>query len=71
MGRLLPIGLFIGFSFGLLGAFMAFLITYEEYSHHYQDKTKPRKLALQTSALAFFVFFILAIMVSLFFVAAR
>jgi F0F1-type ATP synthase assembly protein I len=43
--------------FSPLAALMAFLITYQEYTHHYSDKGKARKMAFKTAAftLAFFL----------------
>jgi hypothetical protein len=35
---------------------MAYLITYNEYQHHYQTKKEPRKISLE-AAIFTFVFF--------------
>jgi uncharacterized membrane protein len=45
--------------FGLLAALMAFMITYQEYLHHYPDKRKVRKMAFKTAAFTL-VFFLIA-----------
>ena len=47
----------IGAIFSFLATLMAFMITYEEYTHHYTDKRKILKAALEV---AFFtlVFFL-------------
>lgn len=47
----------IGLVFGSLAALMAYLITYDEYIHHYPTMKEPRKIALE-SAIATFIFFI-------------
>lgn len=56
-------GLYIlfGITFGSLAAVMAFLITYSEYRKH---KLQPQRLwteALSSAALAFIVFFVVAV----------
>jgi ABC-type antimicrobial peptide transport system permease subunit len=48
--------LFLGTIFGLLGGLAAFLITYEEYQHHFTGNGKALKHSLETGAFAFFVF---------------
>ncbi len=48
--------LFIGVVAGCFAGAMAYLISYEEYSHHFPDKKKPRQLALQTGLFAFLFF---------------
>lgn len=42
--------------FSPLAALAAYLITYQEYAHHYPDKRQVRKTAAQAAAFAFFVF---------------
>jgi len=39
--------------FSVLGSIMAFLITYEEYTHHYADKRRPFRHAMQTAIFTF------------------
>jgi tetrahydromethanopterin S-methyltransferase subunit C len=51
--------IFIPFVF--IGSVMAYLITYNEYLHHYQTKKEPRKLALQAAVFTFVVFGIIMI----------
>lgn len=46
----------IGGIFGFLAALMAYLITYNEYMHHYQSSREPRKLASQAAIFTFFLF---------------
>ena len=60
------IPILIGLMLCPIAAAMAFLITYEEYSHHYTDKTKPLKLAFEAAILTFIVFGILSLLVSFF-----
>jgi len=47
----------IALIFSPLASAMAYLITYGEYLHHYPDKKRPVKLAIE-AALVTFVFFI-------------
>jgi len=61
MKQTFEISLVIGLFFGLIGAIMAFLITYEEYSHHYADKRKSFKHAIQTAIFTFAVFLVLTL----------
>lgn len=51
----------IGFAFGFVGALMAFLITYGEYSRHYMTKKRVVKISLETASVIFAVLFITAI----------
>ena len=52
------LGWFItGCAVGCVTGLMAYLITYNEYIHHFPDKKQPRKLSLQ-SAFAAFIFFL-------------
>lgn len=57
------ISLFLGLGgvFGFLAALMAYLITYGEYLHHYPDKKRPRKLALEAAIFTFIFFLFLAL----------
>ena len=52
-----------GLIFGSIAAAMAFLITYEEYSHHYGSRAEVCKQALQMAGatLAFFLLLSLAV----------
>jgi hypothetical protein len=51
---LLP--LILGSIFGILAGASAYLITYQEYIHHFPDKIRPRKMALRMAIVAFFFF---------------
>jgi len=42
-----------------MAALMAFLITYQEYTHHYSDKREVRKIAFKAAAFTL-VFFLIA-----------
>jgi len=59
------ISLLIGGTFGFLGSLTAYLITYNEWAHHYPTKKEPRKIALETAIFAFVFFFFLSILVGL------
>ena len=48
---------------GLLAGLIAFLITYEEYRHHYLDRRAPLRHGLQAAAFAAGVFVLLTILV--------
>jgi len=46
-----------------LAALMAFLITFEEYKHHYPDNSVPLKTALEVAVVTFLFFFIVSILI--------
>lgn len=60
-----PLSLLIGLFFAPLAGIIAFLITYEEYSHHFSDKKKPKKLAFEAGMTAFIFFLLLSIFIGL------
>ena len=62
-----PVSLVIGLVFSPLAALMAFFITYDEYLHHYSDKKKSLKLALQTGVFSFMFFMILSLIIGFIF----
>jgi len=47
---------FIFLPFALIAAVMAYLISYNEWMHHYPTKKEPRKIALESAVFAFIVF---------------
>jgi H+/Cl- antiporter ClcA len=51
----------IGLIFGFLAALMVYLITYNEWLHHYPTKKKPRKMALEAAIFAFIFFFLMSL----------
>ncbi len=57
------IGLFlvVGLVFGVLAGMMAFLITYEEYSHHHFDRGRLVRASLEAAGYAFLVILVLAL----------
>jgi O-antigen/teichoic acid export membrane protein len=55
----------IGTLAGCLAGIMAYLITYEEYSHHFIDKKRPRRMALEAALLAFAIFFGIGLVLAL------
>jgi hypothetical protein len=50
----------IGIVFGILAGLVAFLITLNEWSHHYQTRREPIALALRAGLFAFAVFFLIS-----------
>lgn len=61
IGDVVKLFLIIGSAFGLLGGLMAYLIVYNEYMHHFPDKSRPRRMALR-SGLFTFVFLLLTLL---------
>jgi len=51
-------------SSGVLAGLIAFLITYNEFSHHYPSKKEPIRIAFRT-ALGSFLFFLLLVSLAL------
>ena len=51
----------IGGIFSFIASLMSYLITYDEYAHHYKTAKEPRKLALQAAAFTFALFFALTV----------
>jgi hypothetical protein len=47
-----------------LAALMAFLIMFDEYSHHYTSKAEPLKLALQDAIVTLIFFIVISLLVS-------
>ena len=56
----------IGLGFSVLAALAAFLITYEEWSHHYASNREPIRYALEAAVVAFLVFILLTLLASIF-----
>jgi hypothetical protein len=48
-----------------LAAASAFLITYEEYKHHYPDKRKVLKIALEAAIFTLVVFLVLGLLLAI------
>jgi hypothetical protein len=46
----------LGALFSLLGAAMAFLITYGEYSHHFTERREPFRIALRAGIISLLFF---------------
>jgi len=55
----------IGTVFTSIASIIAFMITYQEYSHHYPTRKEPLKLASETDIFTFLVFSILTILAGL------
>jgi len=56
----------IGAGFGVLAALAAFVIIYEEWSHHYAHGSEPLKHAMRVAVVTFTVFIILSILAGLY-----
>lgn len=52
----------IGGFFGVLASIMAFVTTYAEYTHHYENKREPLIESCQTAIFTFIVFAILTLL---------
>jgi hypothetical protein len=63
------VGIFfvIGLVFSPLAAACAFIITFQEYKHHFPDNHEPVKMAFQTAIMTFIVFLLLSVMAGFFF----
>lgn len=57
----------VGVIFGLLAALMAYLITYNEWLHHYPSKKEPRKIALEAAVFTFIIFLVLSLFIDFIF----
>jgi len=55
----------IGLILSPLAALMVFLISYNEYLHHFPDKKKPFKLALESAFFTLFLFLLLSLIIGL------
>ena len=51
----MPVLIVVGLFLIPIGALMAFLITYEEFSHHFMDKKKAVKYAIKDAVIAFII----------------
>lgn len=54
----------IGLVFGSVGALMAFLITYGEYSRHFMAKKRALKISLETAFVMLGIFITIALIVA-------
>jgi hypothetical protein len=59
--KFISMSLAISLIFSPFASIMAFLITYGEYLHHYPDKKRPVRLAIQAAAATFMFFMALAL----------
>ncbi len=57
------LSLIAGSGIGVVTGLIAFLITYDEYSHHFLDRRTPLRYGLEAAAFAGGVFFLLTIIV--------
>jgi ABC-type antimicrobial peptide transport system permease subunit len=59
----IKIAVLIGLIFSPLAAFLAFLLTYNEYSHHYSDNKMPMKHSIEAGVFTFIVFMIISVLI--------
>ena len=59
------IALVVGLIFSPIGALMAFLITYDEYQHHFSGKKEPLTHAIQAAVITLVVFAIISFVIGL------
>jgi len=62
-----PIPLIVGLILIPIAMALVFLGAYEEYSHHFIDKKKPLRLAIEVAVFAFLLFGIITLAMSLIF----
>jgi uncharacterized membrane protein YidH (DUF202 family) len=62
-----PIPLLVGLVLIPIAMALVFLGAYEEYSHHFIDKKKPLKLAIEAAAFALILFGTITLAMSLIF----
>ena len=56
---------FISVIFSILAAIMAYLITYQEYRHHFPDKRDIKKAALRMGGFTFLLFLFLGMLLAI------
>ena len=64
-GSLFGLVLVVGPVFGVLGAAAAYVITYEEYSHHSLGRRRTMLLSLRTAVVTFLALLLLSLAVAL------
>jgi len=57
-----PVFLIIWLIGSPLAALCAFLITYNEYAHHYSGRKEPLKIAIEAAVFTFIAFVILGVL---------
>ncbi len=57
----------VGLVFSPLAAACAFIITFQEYKHHFPDNKEPARLAFQTAVMTFIIFLLLSVAAGYFF----
>jgi len=62
-----PIPLIVGLILIPIAMALVFLGAYEEYSHHFIDKKKPLKLAIEAAVFALILFGVITLAMSLIF----
>jgi len=58
---------FIFLPLAVVAAMMAYLISYNEWRHHYPTKEEPRKIALKTSIFTLIIFGVIIIFMAILF----
>jgi hypothetical protein len=54
---------FILLPFTLIGSFIAYLIIYNEWIHHYPTKKEPRKAALEAAVFTFIALSVISVFI--------
>lgn len=57
----------IGSFFSVAAGLMAYLITYTEYAKHFDDKSKARRMALESAAFMFGLFMLITLVIAFYF----
>jgi len=61
----IKISMAIGLVFSPLAALLAFLLTYNEYQHHFPDNKKPIKMATEAAIFTFFIFMTISLLIGI------
>ncbi len=66
MAQFIGIAIIIGVPFSIIPGFISGLIVYEELLHHFTDKRRALRPAIETGIFVFILFIILAILIAVF-----
>jgi hypothetical protein len=65
MTHTVRLALVLGLIFSPLAGLMAFVITYEEYQHHYPDRRRVMRASAEAGVTTFVVFLLLSLIVGM------